>query len=89
VVDLRGGLVEQREDALLLVGEVLVERRLRHAGLAADRLCARLRVADPGEHGRGGLEQALALDAQADVERRRVTPARDGDARTVGHRSPW
>ena len=59
--DLGSGLVEEREDALLLVGEVLVERRLRHAGRAADRLGARVGVAGRGEHGGGRLEQALAL----------------------------
>ena len=48
VAHLRGGGVEEREDALLLVGEVLVERRLRHPGLAADRLGARLGVARRG-----------------------------------------
>ena len=59
--DLGRGLVEQREDALLLVGEVLVERRLRHARLARDRLGARLGVADAREDVRRGLEQAPAL----------------------------
>ena len=34
--------VEQGDDAVLLVVEVLVERRLRHAGLAGDRLGGRL-----------------------------------------------
>ena len=47
-----GGRVEQREDALLLVGEVLVERRLRHPGLAADRLGAGLGVAAGGRRPR-------------------------------------
>ena len=37
-VDCLGGGVEQRDDAVLLVGEVLVEGRLRHPGAAADRL---------------------------------------------------
>ena len=40
--------VEEREDAVLLVVEVLVERRLRHAGLARDRLGGRVGVARRG-----------------------------------------
>ena len=83
---LRGGLVEEREDALLLVGEVLVERRLRHPGLAADRLGARLRVADAREDRRRGLEQPLALHPEPDVERRRVAAA--GDGRRSGEGRP-
>ena len=69
--------VEQREDALLLVGEVLVERRLRHAGLARDRLRARVGVADAREDGGGRREQPRALAILTDLERRRVAAARD------------
>ena len=88
--DLRGRLVEQREDALLLVGEVLVERRLRHARLAADRLGARLGVPDAREHRRRGLEQPLALHPEPDVERRRVAAAGDGHGLArVGHPREW
>src|SRR5262249_18686074 len=85
------GGVEEREDALLLVGEVLVEGRLRHAGGAADRFGARVGVAGRREDGRGGLEQALALLRQPHLERRCVPAARDcgacGDAIRAGHRA--
>ncbi len=81
--------VEQREDALLLVGEVLVEGRLRHAGGAADRFGARIGVAGRREDGCGRLEQSLALLREAYLERRSVTAARhrgtDGSAILASH----
>ena len=67
-----GAHVEQRQHALLLVGEVLVERRLRHPGAAADRLRAGAGVATIGELTRGRAQQALALQRQPDLWRRRV-----------------
>jgi hypothetical protein len=73
----RRRVLEQRDEALLLVGEVLVERRFGHARLAADRLRAGLRVADVGEHRRRGIEQALLLDLEAHLQRRGMAPTRD------------
>ena len=70
------GGVEQREDALLLVAEVLVERRLRHPRLARDRLRGGVGEAGAGEDGRGRGEQARALAILADLERRGVASAR-------------
>ena len=71
------GVVEQRQDALLLVGEVLVEGRLGHPGLATDRLRAGLGVSQAREDRGGGLEEPLLLDLQPDLERRSMATARD------------
>ena len=46
-------------------------------GLAADRLRARLGVADAREDRGGRFEQALLLDLEPDLERRGVAAARD------------
>ena len=73
--DVDGG-VEQREDALLLVAEVLVERRLRHPGLARDRLGGGVGEAGAGEDGRGRREQPRALAVLPDLERRGVAASR-------------
>ena len=73
--DLHRGRVEQREDALLLVGEVLVEGRLRHSRPAADRLRAGAGVPDARELLGGRPQQPLALERQAHLERRRVAAA--------------
>ena len=72
----RRGRVEERDDALLLVVEVLVERRLRHAGLARDRLGRRVGVADAREDRAGGRVQPPALAVLAHLERRRMAAAR-------------
>ncbi len=72
----------KRDDAVLLVVEVLVERGLRHPGLARDRLRGGLGVADAREHGGGGGEQAAALEVLADLQRRRVAAAGGGGARS-------
>ena len=79
--------VEEREDAFLLVAEVLVERRLRHPGLARDRLRGRVGEAVAGEHRRGGREQARALAVLADLERRRVPSPRC--CLRLSHRTRW
>ena len=71
-----GARVEQRDDAVLLVVEVLVERRLRHPGLAGDRLRRRVGVAHAGEDGRRGGVEPAPLAVLAHLERRRVTAAR-------------
>ena len=82
--DLGRRLVEEGEDALLLVGEVLVERGLGHARLARDRLGARLGVSDPREDVRGGLEQAPALDGETHRQRRGVAASGDGWGGALG-----
>ena len=71
-----GRRVEQRDDAVLLVAEVLVERGLRHPGLAGDRLGGRVGVSAAGEHHRRGREQAGALAVLPDLQRRGVAPPR-------------
>ena len=79
---LRGGVVE-RDDAVLLVVEVLVERRLRHARLARDRLGRRVGVADAARTPRRrGRVETPALAVLADLQRRRVA------ARAVPCRAP-
>ena len=82
-------VLEERHEALLLVGEVLVERGFRHPRLAADRLGARLGVADAREDLGRRVEQAPLLELEADGERRRVAPARDRrlGVRELGHHS--
>ena len=78
VEDDLGRRVEQRDDAVLLVAEVLVERGLRHPGLARDRLGRRLGVADAREDGGRRREQAAALAGLADLQRWGMAPPRDG-----------
>ena len=88
--ELGGALVEQREDALLLVREVLVERRLRHA-----RPRARSPRRSPRRSRRGrttaaaAVEQAPALDAEADLQRRRVAAAGDAGRGWPGADRGW
>jgi hypothetical protein len=76
--------VEQRDDALLLVGEVLVERGLRHPRLAGDRLGGRVRIADTREHRRRRREKACALAILTHLQGWGMTPA--GDSGTFLHR---
>ena len=85
--DLLDPLVEHGQEALLLVGEVLVEGRLGHAGLAADGLGAGVRVAEAREDRGGRGEEPAALDVEPHLQRRGVPAARDRDAVTLdGHR---
>ena len=64
---------------------MLVEGRLRHARLAADRLRAGAREPDPRELRGGRSQQALALERQTHLQWRRVTAAggRDGGRRQL------